>query len=1050
MRADHILVFAPHPDDEIIGCGGTLALACAKGAKVKVIVVTNGEKGILSDHSPQIRKEECITGLEILGIEDAEFWGYPDGAIPLSGSIIENYRRSVSELRPDCIFLPSPSEVHADHRRVTRGILKALEGLWQGQLFFYETTQPILINTTRAITSVIELKRLALMAHASQMEQFNYEELCISLNRLRGLSIGTEHAEGFLSFPWDGSGQNFFETRPLISVVVRADNLLYLRNALLSLIAQNYDQIDVILVWHGDATPNLREFDYLDIHFIEGTDQRSRNLNLGITQADGEYLAVLDQDDILYPDHFELLLSHVHGNNNIDIVYSGCKVLHCEMKEGKSIVISEERVFNRPYQPGRILIGNYIPFHSILFRSMIFHSHRFDEDLSAYEDWEMISRLEMSEYHFSHIDAITCEYRLYSQSDYSLERIHVTKGYASEYIKVLKKGFKKMEIKNLEQLSELIVKNELRINELESLLEKQKEQVTVIEKKLEEYDSVERLLLKGMTAARIDGDIQNGLKEMLGRVITDTPLFSIILPICNTPADILEETFQSIRQQKFKGWELCLVDDASDHEETLAVMNYLKQDRFFNERLYFKRHKKKSGIVNALTSAVSMAKCPYILFLDHDDLLHEDALLHLALIIKTGKEYSFLYTDSRTIDLTGNPMYVYHKPDWSPENLLHSNYINHLVVIQRKIFNDIGGFRKEYEGAQDLDLLLRLTGALKDEDVRHIGQPLYDWRATSESLAYSSAAKPYVPESARKAIENHLTVRGLRNTEVKNNTGGAGFQCSWKPSDKKIDILIPTTNNLTGLKSIVEGLLQATDYPETCIIIAAANSTSEMLKYLNSFQKKGRIKVVKSKEQYNWSILCNRALKLSSSPYVLFLHDDIEIKDRNWLKEMSKYLLLEGVGAVGATLLYPDGSLQHNGIMTDPQFVARNITTWGQRREFSNTRNVSAVSGSCILLRRDTIERIGGLDESLPLYYNDVDLCLNIRNQGLRIVQAVDVQLFHFDEDIDVLTDKAKKAENREASAEFMRRKWGEILKDRYRSSYEMFAQYTKIIKIDR
>ena len=1049
MKARRILVFSPHPDDEIIGCGGTLALAHANGAKVKVIVITDGEKGLPAHRPPAIRREECITGLELLGIEDVIFWMYPDQSIPLSGSIIDNYRDVVAEFIPDYILLPSPSDTHADHRRVTRGIIKALEGCWKGNLLFYESTQPVLINITRDITAVMELKRLALLSHASQMEQYNYEELCVSLARLRGLAVGFEFAEGFLSYFWDGSKQNFFETRPLISVIVRADNLLYLRNALKSLMNQNYDQFEVILVWHGTEKIDLKGFEHLDIQYIDGTGQRSRNLNLGISHAQGEYIAFLDQDDIIYPSHLEILIAQLHGNNAYDIAYTGCKVLHCEMRDGKPYILSEEGVYNHSYQQGRLIIGNYIPIHSLLFRNTVFRSHKFDETLSAYEDWEMLARLEMAGCQFLHIDSITCEYHLFGRSDLSLEQIHKNKGYLSEHEVVLSKILKKLSLQNLKHLSDLVSSNESKIYELEKLIDRGQEQLEIRQKELSEYRSIEEFLSNGLKAVRIENRGREGIATMIGRLLSPETLFSVILPVYNTPADILEETLLSISNQVYTGWELCLIDDASNQRETKQLLSDLKKHEMFRNKLRDMRHKKREGIVPSLNDAVAMARMPYLVFLDHDDLLHKEALLRLAITIKSEKMYSLLYTDSRTIDLTGKPLHIFHKPDWAPDNLLHGNYINHLTVVRRELLNQIGGFREEYEGAQDLDLLLRLSAILKDDDVRHIDMPLYDWRATSDSVAYSGSAKPHIFESARKAIANHLINKKIKKVSVERNPHGIGFSCNWQTREKEIEIIIPTKNNLAGLKSCIEGLFYTTDYPRFSVTVVSNNSNSKnMISYLETLRKKDCIRIIIDNRPFNWSALNNKALAKGSAPIILFMNDDVEVKDRMWLMNMSRYLMLDGVGAVGATLFYPDGSLQHNGIMTDEKFVARNITSWGQKRELTTTRNVSAITGACFLIQRKTLDFAGGCNEDFPRSYNDVDLCLNIRSKGLRIVQAVDAQLIHHEAESCGMLESPEKKEEWERSSALMREKWGKQLQEKYLPSYEIFAAMTKIVHV--
>ena len=227
MTVDKILVFAPHPDDEILGCGGYLALKRTENAAIRIIVVSDGALGLAPTKSIQsaLRQQESRLGLAQLQIKDVQFWDYPDGSIPLTGQIITDYLQAVREFRPSQIMLPAPSEAHSDHRRVTRGILCALEGKWAGDVWFYETTQPApLVNITIDVSTSIEAKLQALTEHASQLAQFDYVGYSDSLARMRGVASGYLHGEAFLAFPWDGSSQNFFEGRPLISVVVRAND----------------------------------------------------------------------------------------------------------------------------------------------------------------------------------------------------------------------------------------------------------------------------------------------------------------------------------------------------------------------------------------------------------------------------------------------------------------------------------------------------------------------------------------------------------------------------------------------------------------------------------------------------------------------------------------------------------------------------------------------------------------------------------------------------------------------------------------------------------
>lgn len=965
-----ILVISPHYDDGILGCGGFMALAQSNDAEIKVVVITTGENELLKNKSLHVFREECIAAIEMLGINDITFLDYPDRTIPLSGPIIEDYRQIVSKFMPDYILTPSPSETHVDHLRVTRGLIKALEGYWRGHLYFYETTQPVPINTAQDVTSVMKLKRLALQSFSSKSNHFNYDENCLALVRLRGLSINAEYAEGFLVYDWDGSRQNFFENRPLISVIICANELLFLRQTLNSLINQKYDQFEVVLVWFGDKAPGLSEFDYLDLRFIKGSTKHAQNLNIGIDDAKGEYITFLGQTDILFPDHLELLLSQIHGNNECDIVYSNYNKVICEIRKNSSHVLHGERALKHPYQPGQFTHENGISVNAFLFRNIVFRSHRFKKNRKTNADWKMLTELEMAGYSFIHFDNTTYEHRLFDVNDSQVD-------------------FRPQE----------------------------------------------------GPSKTVEGTINRPMQE--------THFFSIILPVYNTSAGILNETLLSIRNQTYTGWELCLVDDASEKTETIELLSCLQKDDHFTKKLHYIRREKRGGIVNAMADAIANARLPYLVFVDHDDLLHKDALLELALVLKTEKMYSLLYTDSRTIDLTGKPMRISHKPDWSPENLVHCNYINHLTVIQRSVYGRIGGFRHAYEGAQDLDLLLHLSTVLRDGDVRHIDKPLYDWRATSESVAYSGQTKPYVFKAARKAVADHLTQKGLKNVRVKKNPKGIGFYCHWQIQEQDITIIISAKDDLPRLKTCINGLFEKTNYPNLLVTVIFNDSSSpEMQDYLDILSKEERIRVTSPDGPLNWSAMKNKAVKESHTPYLIFLDYDVEVRESNWLSNMSKYLLLDGVGAVGATLSYTDGTLQHNGIQTGEEFIAANITTLGERGVLSATRNVSAVTGACLLIKRETFDLAGGFNEALPNLYNDVDFCLSIRNKGLRIIQASDAQLIHHETVTRGLLDSQEKKAEWKNSSKLMKEKWGKKLQEKYMASNEVFSQFTRILHV--
>lgn len=1048
---EKILVFAPHPDDEVIGCGGFLALKKAAKATIRVVVVSDGAQGLPFGQDPQVREAESRAGLEVLGINDVVFWAFPDTAVPLSGAIIERCRETVGEFRPSEILLPAPGEAHSDHRRVTRAVLQALEGRWAGALRFYETTQPAaLVNTTSDIDMHWETKRRALEAHRSQLAQFDYIGYCESLARMRGIPVGCTHGEAFLAFDWDGSPQNFFEGRPVISVVVRADDQVFLGLALASLIEQEYDQLEVVLVWFGAVAPELAEFAVLDIRVVDGARNRSRNLNLGIAAARGEYIAFLDQDDVYYPEHLANLLAELQANNRVDVAYSGCRVVACR-REGVEVQVTgtvTER--NRPYQAGRLLVGNTIPNHALLYRAALLRHFPFDEALEAYEDWDLLARLDLAEYRFAHVDEITCEYRLYSSSDApaTLEQAHQDKGYLGLDKPVRQYIATHMTSRHLELMADIVVQLEARSDKFASEIDMLQSALRDITVERDIGRNNEELLRRGLAALDIAQPGRAGLAALIGRSLPVQTLFSVILPVYNTPPELLAETLDSVIGQAYPGWELCLVDDASDKPETLALLDTYRAAPTLAGKLRYQRRAENGGIVAATNDALALASAPYVAFVDHDDLLHEEALLEIAMALQSDGNLRLIYTDSTMIDHAGGLLHVYRKSDWAPENMLHFNYVNHLTVARREDVLKVGGIHPGFEGSQDWDMLLRLAEIIGPAEIRHVPLPLYAWRATSESVAYRMQAKPGAFAAAQRAVEAHLARRGLQEPRCEPNPGGPGFFCHWAGVPRTVEIIVPTHSNLEGLRTCVRGLLEGTDYPNLHLTIVANRCEApEMLAYLAKLAEHPQVTVRPDSRAFNWAALNNAAVAGSAAELLLFLNDDVEILDPGWLAAMTRYLDLDGVGVTGATLLYPSGEMQHNGVRTHPAWLADNIHHTGSFGELATTRNVAAVTGACLLVRRAVFDAVGGFDERYAVNYNDVDFCLAVRHAGYRIVQAGDARLVHH-ESASRETEKPELTPRWQQEMNLLRAKWGEFLKDPYWTEYEVHAQGTRILNL--
>ncbi len=1042
MNIETLLVFAPHPDDEVLGCGGYIAKLREQGARVCVIVVSDGVRGVQIEIKPEVRQQECLTGLRYLGIDNVEFWKYPDTYLPLSGKILDDYRQIVKKIKPTIILLPNPQEPDANHKRVTRGILKALENQWQGNLFFYETVHPAtVINHLVDITSTFNKKLKAIQAHKSKLSSFDFVSHVQTLARLRGLQLNTENAEAFLQHEWDGTAQNFFETTPLISVIIRADDPLYIHYALFSLIQQTYQHFEVILVWFGsEKVPSLKVFHIVDINIVYGRESRSFNLNKGLLHANGEYIVILDQNDVLYPNHLATLLAEIHGQAKIDVVYSACKVVTCKKTDKRIEVKKVIEIMNQPWLARRLLISQTMPIHTLLLRASIFNIHTFDEAFENYEDWELLVRLNLLNFKFVYVDEITCEYRIFNDNEIeSYIHSNENKAYLEHRSQVINKLLNNLDLVHFEQIAQLI--HNLEKQNL-TLKNKQNQQQT---KQVEQLYELEELLAKSCAAIGIETVGKQGLAQLIGRTLPDKTLFSIILPVYNTNSSILSQTLLSVQNQAYQGWELCIVDDASDCEETQKLLQTLQYDPVLSERLRYKRRETQGGIVVASNDALKMATAPYVVFLDHDDILHNEALLMLALELQQ-QDYTLLYTDSRMIDHNGEVMNTYHKADWSPETLLNINYINHLTVVKRDILNKKGGLGN-FNGAQDLDLLLQFV-ELPSEQVCHIRKALYDWRATEGSVAYQGSEKTWAFKAAESALKNHLTERGLTEISVIANTQASGFICNWDFPLDPIDIIIPTHNNINGLKTCLNGLLHNTDYPKFNIILVANRCSKDMEEYLNTLKYHQQIKILINDEKFNWSALNNQAVAASENSILLFLNDGIEIKQANWLHNLCKYLYLKDIGAVGATLFYANGEVQHNGIETNPKWIARNISEWGNKNVLRATRNVSAITNACLLTKRSVWQQVGGFDEKFAVSYNDVDFCLAIRSEKLRIIQVNEVELIHHEDVTYGEVDSSDKKELWNKESKLMQEKWRDQLIDCYMASYDVQVQRTRMLHV--
>ncbi|MDP2793533.1 MAG: glycosyltransferase [Sulfurisoma sp.] len=1038
------LVFAPHPDDEVIGCGGLLKRLVAAGVVIRVVVVSDGAAGLPPNEAPALRRQESLTGLGMVGVETCEFWDFPDGALPFGGKIEPRYQQVVDAFKPDLIFLPHPAEQHVDHRSLTRGLLAALEGRWRGMLWFYETTSPSHpVNRYEDITDSLEDKLAAVGAHESQMASFDYVRYCRHLAAMRGVSLDRPAAEAFLVYEWDGSAQQFFPAEPIVSIVVRASNADLVVLALQSLEIQAYPWLEVILVWFGDASPpDISRWSFR-ICVVPGCANRGANLNLGVAAARGELVGFLDEDDVFYVEHLTNLVEELTATPALDIVFSGCRVVKCFQDGLRVVTDGEVEIIDKRYEPGLLLFGNYITLHSLLIRRHVFRALDFDEALEAYEDWDFLARAEQAGYLFSRVSGIGCEYRLFGPKDevVSIKSVHARKGHTAWRDAVRDRICARIKPADITHLEQYVNDHKKKFLDRTTQWADAQAELRLLRAETAEYREAASAL---RDAIEQDSSLPSAVDEAMRHLIaskSDGPLISVILPAFNTDPRLLAATLQSIVDQSYPRWQLCLVDDASTRMDTLDVLENFRERYSGDRRVIIVRRPSNGGIVRASNDALNLATGTHVAFVDHDDLLPKDALWEVASAINREPGLKLLYSNNRTVDHVGRLLNVFEKPGWSPYTLLSYNYVNHLTVVLRSLVADLGGLREDYNGCQDWDLLLRVAAVVAEDDVCHLPLSLYDWRATDTSVSYTLKAKPWMAETAKRMLANWVAQRVNKPIQVQENHNGAGFIVNWSCEERPVTVVIPMHGNVEDIQRCVDGLLNRTAHRAMSLLLVADTGGSPRAQELmDALGARPQIRIIEQTRSSGWSAMANRAIGDVDTEAVLFLDGNIDIHDPDWLGHMLRYLDFEDVGAISAVLTSPQGNILHAGIAMDPQRIAVEIGDRMASQEAAAVRDVSAVTGACMLTRRSAFLRVGCCDESLSSRFGDVDYCLALRLVGYRVIVAADARLVQHEAATPDMPEDGHLASVFRGSTLHMQRKWGRKLREGFRARYHVEA----------
>ncbi len=486
--------------------------------------------------------------------------------------------------------------------------------------------------------------------------------------------------------------------------------------------------------------------------------------------------------------------------------------------------------------------------------------------------------------------------------------------------------------------------------------------------------------------------------------------FSIVVPLYNTPENFLVEMIESVRNQTYTNWELCLADGSTDEYacvETIC-MEYVNIDN----RIKYEKLKENLGISGNTNACLEMVSGDYIGLFDHDDLLHESVLYYYMEKI-CDLEADFIYCDEVVFqgDMS-NVISTHYKPDFAIDNLRANNYICHFSVFAKSLSDAVGGFRKEYDGSQDHDMILRLTQ--KATNIVHVPKPLYFWRCHPNSVASDISSKTYAIQAGKDAVKEHLRTCGYEAQVESTKAFAAIYGMSYALEEKPlISIIILNRDSKDAINNCVESIKGQSTYSNyEIIIVTSHSSSSSMVNYYEKIKKESNIQVVSyNLKESNTSDMYNYGAIYAHGQHLLFLDSNTEVITSDFLENMLMYSARQDVGVVGAKLYYRDDTIHHAGLIlgVGPDGIAgyghQNCTkdNVGYMGRLYYAQNVSAVASSCLMVEKTIFEEVGGFDTNLLYKYHDVDLCLKIRGRGYLNIWTPFAELYYDNSPVDSL-----------------------------------------------
>jgi glycosyltransferase involved in cell wall biosynthesis len=512
------------------------------------------------------------------------------------------------------------------------------------------------------------------------------------------------------------------------------------------------------------------------------------------------------------------------------------------------------------------------------------------------------------------------------------------------------------------------------------------------------------------------------------------PLISVVMPTFNTPAIFLREAIESVLQQDYPQWELCIADDASSEPH---VRHILEEFAARDSRIKVTFRASNGHISVASNSAIDLASGEFIALLDHDDKLHPLSLHYVAEAIIEHPSAEVIYSDEDKLDATGVRSSPYFKCEFNSELFLAQNMVSHLGCFRTATVKAIGGFRFGLEGSQDWDLAFRIVEKTGSANVFHIPRVLYHWRELPGSTSLSNEAKPYARQAGRQAVQDYLERQGIEATvtPAPELSSSNRVRYALPAALPNVSLIIPTRDKTDLLRVCIDSVLDRTTYANFEILVVDNGSVEAASHaYFESLPKQ-RVRVLRDDSPFNYSRLNNLAVEQSTGDFVCLLNNDVEVINAEWLDEMVSIACQPTVGIVGARLWYPDYRLQHAGVVLGIGGVAGHVHRLlprGDRGYFGRavlSQQMSAVTGACLLISRTLWDALGGLDEDLAVTFNDIDLCLRAGRLGYRTIWTPYAELIHHESVSRGADNTPAKLARARAEQMMMTDRWGESLR---------------------